>query len=52
MVLVGKGLTLYMAPDQFVVARPLAPEYLDRCVTRHGIYSAFPAPMRVHGVNM
>ena len=34
-----------LAPDQFVVAKPLGPEDLDRCVTRHGIYLAFPAPM-------
>ena len=33
-----------MAPDQFGVAKPLGPEELDRCVTRHGIYPAFPAP--------
>ena len=35
-----------MAPDQFGVAKPLGPEDLDRCVTRHGIYPAFPTPMR------
>ena len=34
-----------MAPDQFGVAKPLGPEDLDRHVTRHGIYPAFPAPM-------
>ena len=34
-----------MVPDQFGVAKPLGPEDLDRCVTRHGIYLAFPAPM-------
>ena len=33
-----------MAPDQFSVARPLRPEHLDRCVTRHGIYPLLPAP--------
>ena len=33
-----------MAPDQFSVARPLRPEDLDRCVTRHGIYPSLPAP--------
>ena len=32
------------APDQFSVARPLRPEDLDRCVTRHGIYPLLPAP--------
>ena len=36
-----------LAPDQFGVARPLGPEDLDRCVTRHGIYPAFPAPTGV-----
>ena len=30
--------------DQFSVARPLRPEDLDRCVTRHGIYPSLPAP--------
>ena len=44
MVLVGGGLTLFLAPDQFGVARLLGPEDLDRCVTRHGVYPAFPAP--------
>ena len=34
-----------LAPDQFGVARPLGPEDLERCVTRHGIYPAFSAPM-------
>ena len=33
-----------LAPDQFSVARPLAPEDLDRCVTQHGIYLLLPAP--------
>ena len=33
-----------LAPDQFIVARPLRPEDLDRRVTRHGIYSSLPAP--------
>ena len=33
-----------LAPDQFGVARPLGLEDLDRHVTRHGIYPAFPAP--------
>ena len=33
-----------LAPDQFSVARPLRPEDLDRCVTRHGIYPSLPAP--------
>ena len=27
------------------MAKPLGPEDLDRCVTRHGIYLAFPAPV-------
>ena len=36
-----------LAPDQFGVARPLGPEDLDRCVSRHGIYPAFPAPTGV-----
>ena len=36
-----------LAPDQFGVARPLGPEDLDRCVTRHGIYRSFPAPTTV-----
>ena len=34
-----------MAPDQFGVVRPLGSEDLDRHVTRHGIYPAFPTPM-------
>ena len=34
----------FLAPDQFGVARPVGPEDLDRFVTRHGIYPAFPAP--------
>ena len=29
------------------MARPLGPEDLDRCVTRHGIYPEFPAPTGV-----
>ena len=33
-----------LAPDQFGVAKPLGSEDLDRYVTRHGIYPAFPAP--------
>ena len=33
-----------LAPDQFSVAQPLRPEDLDRCMTRHGIYPALPAP--------
>ena len=33
-----------MAPDQFGVVKPLGPEDLDRCVTRHGIYPTFPSP--------
>ena len=33
-----------LAPDQFGVAKPLRPEDLDRRVTRHGIYPAFPVP--------
>ena len=33
--------------DQFGMARPLGPEDLDRCMTRHGIYLLFPAPTRV-----
>ena len=33
-----------LAPDQFGVAKCLGPEDLDRHVTRHGIYPAFPAP--------
>ena len=36
-----------LAPVQFSVARPLRPEDLDRCVTRHGIYHLLPAPNRV-----
>ena len=36
-----------LAPDQFGVARPLGPKDLDRHVTRHGVYPAFPAPMGV-----
>ena len=34
-----------LVPDQFGVAKPLGPEDLDRCVTRHGINPVFPAPM-------
>ena len=41
-----------LAPDQFGVARPLGPEDLDRCVTRHGIYPSFPAQWESRGVNM
>ena len=33
-----------MSPDQFGVTKPLGPEDLDRCVTRHGVYPAFPFP--------
>ena len=36
-----------LAPDQFGVARPLGPEDLDRHVTRHSIFPAFPAPTGV-----
>ena len=36
-----------LAPDEFSVARPLGPEDLDRCVTRHGVYPSFPAPTGV-----
>ena len=36
-----------LAPDQFGVARPLGPTDLDRCVTKHGVYPAFPAPTGV-----
>ena len=36
-----------LAPDQFSVARPLGPEDLDRCVTRHGVYPSFLAPTGV-----
>ena len=34
-----------LAPDQFGEAKPLGPGDLDRHVTMHGIYPAFPAPM-------
>ena len=34
-----------LAPDKFGVAKPLGSEDLDRHVTRHNIYPAFPAPM-------
>ena len=33
-----------LAPDQFDVAKPLGHEDSDRCVTRHGVYLAFPVP--------
>ena len=33
-----------MAPDQFSVARPLASEDFNRCVTKYGIYPSLPAP--------
>ena len=36
-----------LAPDQFLMVKPLGPEDLDRCVTRHGIYPAFLAPTGV-----
>ena len=36
-----------LAPNQFSIARPLRPEDLDRCVTRHGIYPLLPAPHEV-----
>ena len=36
-----------MVPDKFGVVRPLGHEDLDRCVTRHDIYPAFPDPMGV-----
>ena len=32
-----------VAPDHLSVAKPLRPEDLDRCVTRHGIYPSLPA---------
>ena len=32
-----------MAPDQLSVARPLGPEDLGRCVTRHVVYPSLPA---------
>ena len=46
-----------LVPDQFIVARPLQPEDLDRRVTRQGVYPSLPAPngilwseyMRTHG---
>ena len=31
-----------VAPDHLSVAKPLRPEDLDRCVTRHGIYPSLP----------
>ena len=31
-----------LAPDHLSVAKPLRPEDLDRCVTRHGIYPSLP----------
>ena len=34
-----------LAPGQFDMGKPLGSEDLDRCVTRHGTYPAFPAPM-------
>ena len=37
MVLIGEGLA----------SKPLGPEDLDKCVTRHEIYPVFPAPMGV-----
>ena len=43
----GQRLDPVLAPDQFGVAKPLGPEDLDRHVTRHGIYPAFPAPTGV-----
>ena len=36
-----------MTPDQFGVARPLGPEDLDKCVTRHDVYPSFLAPTGV-----
>ena len=36
-----------MAPNQFGIVRPLGPEDLDRCVTRHGVYPSLPAPTGV-----
>ena len=36
-----------LAPDQFSVAQPLAPEDLDRCLTQHDIYPSLPAPNSV-----
>ena len=33
-----------LAPDQFSVLQPLAPEDLDRCVTWYGIYPLLPTP--------
>ena len=32
-----------LAPDHLSVARPLRPDDLNRCVTRHGIYPSLPA---------
>ena len=36
-----------LAPDQFSVLQPLAPEDLDRRVTWHGVYPSLPAPTEV-----
>ena len=33
-----------LAPDQFGVARPLGPEYLDKHVIRQDIYPLIPSP--------
>ena len=42
--IVRQRVDLVLAPDQFSVAQPLAPEDLDRHVIRHGIYPSLPAP--------
>ena len=36
-----------ITPDHLSVAKPIRPEDLDRCVTRHGVYPSLPAS---HGV--
>ena len=40
-----------LAPDQFSVVQPLAPEDLDRQVTWHGVYPSLPAQLEFHGVS-
>ena len=40
-------LDLVLGPDQFGVARPLGPEDLDKCVTRHDVHLSFLVPTGV-----
>ena len=43
----GQRVDPALAPDQFSVVQPLGPDYLDRCVTQHGVYPSLPGPTGV-----